>query len=58
MKLVSNFFFNQRIYGVNLKRIDNGPQTIRPFRQNRQFRPLLPEKFLNNLKVGVAGHFL
>ena len=25
MKLVSIFFFHQRIYGVNFKRIDNGP---------------------------------
>ena len=25
MKLISNFFFCQRIYGVNFERIDNGP---------------------------------
>ena len=26
MKLVSIFFFDQRIYSVNFERIDNGPQ--------------------------------
>ena len=50
MKLVSNiFFFHQRIYCVNFKRIVNGPQC-----QIDNFDHYYQRNFQKNLKIGVS----
>ena len=46
VKLVVIFFFNQRLYGVNFKRINNGLQC-----EVDNFDGNWPEKFSKNLKI-------
>ena len=48
MKLVSIFFFNERIYSVKFKRIDNGPQC-----QNENSYHYF-KKYFKNLKIAVS----
>ena len=53
MKLVSIFvFFTQRIYGVNFKRIDNGPQCAKSIISTITVREISKKP-----KIG-AGDFL
>ena len=48
-KLVSNLFFNKRIYGVNFKRIDDSHQC-----QIDNFNSYCQRNFQKNLKIGVS----
>ena len=51
-EITLKFFFNQRIYGANLKKIDYGPQC-----QIDHFDHYYHRNVKNNLKISV-GHFL